>query len=146
MMALLDRQPYGSQWCVRFRDREAVVSGRNPVKDCRSLTGQVRGLLAATGKEIEADTIGGQPSTGADRYSKLAHLILNRLYLHSDFKPPHLLFHLKDRRALCFRFAPDTRQSWDFDELARRAHELKGASRQAHDHVKKAFVLGGLRD
>src|SRR5262245_31573663 len=100
MMPVLDRQPDGSQWGVRFRDREAVVSGRNPVKDCRSLTGQVRGLLAATGQEIEADPIGGQPSTGADRYSKLAQLILNRLYLHGNFESPHLLFHLKDRRAL----------------------------------------------
>src|SRR5262245_25336944 len=146
MMALLDRQPYGSQWCIRFRDREAVVSGRNPVKDCRSLPGQVRGLLAATGQEIEANPIGGQPSTSADRYSKLAHLILNRLYLHGDFKPPHLLFHLKDRRAGCFLFAPDTRQSWDFDYLPRRAHELQYAARQANDHVKEAFLLGGLWD
>src|SRR5215813_13507429 len=100
MMALLDRQPYGSQWCVRFRDREAVISRRNPVKDCRSLTGQVRGLLAATGQEVEADPIGGQPSTGTDRYSKLAQIILNRLYLHGNFKSPHFLFHLKDSGAL----------------------------------------------
>src|SRR5262249_12918877 len=108
MMALLDRQPYGSQWCVSFRDRKAIVTGRNPVKDRRSLTGQVRGLLPASGQETEADPIGGQPSTGADRYGELAQLILNRLHLHGNFKSPHLLFHLKDRRALCFRLAPDS--------------------------------------
>src|SRR5215510_7424341 len=146
MMALLDRQSYGSQWCVSFRDREAVVSGGNPVKDCRSLPGQVRGLLTATGQETEADPIGGQRFPSADRHSKLAQLILHRLYLHGNFKSPHLLFHLKDRRALCFRFAPDTRQSWDFDQLPGRANELKGASREANDHVKEALLLGGLWD
>src|SRR5262245_21145806 len=146
MMALLDRQPYGSQWSVSFSYRKTVVSGRNPVKDCRSLTGQVRGLLTASGQETEADPIGGQRFPSADRHSKLAHLILNRLYLHGDFKPPHLLFHLKDRRAGCFRFAPDPRQSWDFDELPRCAHEFQGAAREANDHVKEAFLVGGWWD
>src|SRR5262249_50224273 len=115
MVALLDRQPYRSQWCVSSRDRKTVVSGRNPVKDSRSLTGQVRGLLAATGQEVETDPIGRQPSTGTDGYSKLAQIILNRLYLHGHFKSPHLLPPRKDRRAGCFRFPPDPRQSWHFD-------------------------------
>src|SRR5262249_62277929 len=92
MMALLDRQPYGSQWCVRFRDREAVVSRRNPVKDCRSLTGQVRGLLAATGQEIEADPIGGGPPPRADRFNKPAPPLLHPPYLPPDLKTPPLLF------------------------------------------------------
>src|SRR5262244_1185849 len=100
MVALLDRQPYRSQWCVSSRDRKTVVSGRNPVKDRRSPTGQVRGLLTASGQETEADPIGGQRFPSADRHSKLAQLILNRLYLHGNFKSPHLLFHLKDSRAL----------------------------------------------